>query len=536
MSSRASRGSKKGRKRQTEAAGDPLPLLLVACGLATLSVLAIYFFYRRGELLWYGDATAHLNIARRIIDSRSPGYEQIGTVWLPVPHLLMLPFVRFNHLWSTGLAGAIPSGVCFVAAGCFLFSAMRRLMGNAAALAATGIFALNPNLLYLQATAMTEAVLFAFVMALFWGLVQFAQTGSRLGLLTAAFAAAATTMTRYEGWFLVPFAALAVFLGQRQIAPVIVFGAIAGAPPAYWLMHNGFFFGDALEFYRGNGSAKGIYQAALDKGMQRYPGDGDWAKAVEYFFAAARFNLGWTTIWVAAAGIFAALWKRQWWLLFLALAPLFYVISMHGSGTPIFVPDRWPHSYYNVRYGLAALPLVAVLIGAIAGALPERAQWPVALALVGGTLIPWLAYPRPDNWIAWKEAQVNSIDRRAWTYEAANYLKLHYHRGEGILSGFGDQAGIFTAAGIPLKEVLHDGNGPAWFAAIARPEAFLHETWVVVREGDQAGPMLLKLAGKQHPRYVLKRRIERKGQPTVEIWKRVAMPVGLPAGIPAPER
>jgi hypothetical protein len=201
---------------------------------------------------------------------------------------------------------------------------------------------------------------------------------------------------------------------------------------------------------------------------------------------------------------------------------------MHGSGTPIFIPDRWPHSYYNARYGLAALPLLAALAAALIAAIPARAQWPVALVLAAVTLIPWLSYPRPDNWISWKEAQVNSVDRRAWTYPAADYLRTHYRRGDGILSGFGDQTGIFTAAAIPLKEVLHDGNGPAWFAATARPDIFLHETWVVVREGDRAGEAMAKLAGVSHPRYVRKEIIRVKGAPAIEIWKRVAMPIGLP--------
>ncbi len=69
----------------------------------------------RATLLYYGDAEAHLNIARRIVDSRTPGCDQIGTVWLPLPHLLMLPFVRNDWLWRSGLAGAIPSAICFVA-------------------------------------------------------------------------------------------------------------------------------------------------------------------------------------------------------------------------------------------------------------------------------------------------------------------------------------------------------------------------------------------------------------------------------------
>ena len=66
--------------------------------LAAWSAAAVWFFYSRGWLLYYGDAEAHLNIARRIFDSQTPGYDQIGTAWLPLPHWLMLPFVAFRRV------------------------------------------------------------------------------------------------------------------------------------------------------------------------------------------------------------------------------------------------------------------------------------------------------------------------------------------------------------------------------------------------------------------------------------------------------
>src|SRR3954463_8892551 len=100
--------------------------LLVFVALFLVSSAALAIFYSNGWLLYYGDAEAHLNIARRIVDSRTPGYDQVGTSWLPLPHWLMLPFVRHDSLWLNGLAGAIPSAIGFVAAGTFLFAAVRR--------------------------------------------------------------------------------------------------------------------------------------------------------------------------------------------------------------------------------------------------------------------------------------------------------------------------------------------------------------------------------------------------------------------------
>src|SRR5215470_3626572 len=89
-------------------------------GLAILSALAVWFFYSHGWLLWYGDAEAHLNTARRIIDSRTPGYGQLGTPWLPLLHVLLIPFVRVDRWWYSGIAAAFPSAVLFVLGGAFL--------------------------------------------------------------------------------------------------------------------------------------------------------------------------------------------------------------------------------------------------------------------------------------------------------------------------------------------------------------------------------------------------------------------------------
>ena len=77
-----------------------IELALVFVLLAAISGLATAYVNHSGWTLYYGDAEAHLDIARRIVDSRKPGYDQFGTVWLPLPHLLMLPFVTNNQLWQ----------------------------------------------------------------------------------------------------------------------------------------------------------------------------------------------------------------------------------------------------------------------------------------------------------------------------------------------------------------------------------------------------------------------------------------------------
>jgi len=43
------------------------------------------------------------------------------------------------------------------------------------------------------------------------------------------------------------------------------------------------------------------------------------------------------------------------------------------------------------------------------------------------------------------------VARRAWTREAADYLREHIRPGDTVFASFGDQTGIFREAGIPVS-------------------------------------------------------------------------------------
>lgn len=503
----------------------PVPLskltpALAAVLLALVSAGAVWSFYTNGQLLWYGDAEAHLNIARRIVDSRTPGYEQVGTVWLPLPHALMLPFVRDNGLWQSGLAGAFPSAAAYVLAGLLLLCAVRRIFGpGPPAWAALLAFALNPNLLYLQSTAMTEALFFAALMGLLYCGARFRDTQGWGPVLGAGVASAAASLTRYEGWFLIPFAALYFLLAaeKRRLTVAVVFGLVASLAPLYWLAHNRYYFGDFLYFYSGPWSAGAI------QGDKPYPGRHNWHAAVLYFRTAAQLCAGAPLFWMGLAGAFAALARRALWpLVLLLLPPVFYVWSLHSSGTPIFVPTLWPNSYYNTRYGLALLPALAFCAAALVTLAPLRLRRWAAVAVVAASVVPWVANPHPDAWVTWHESKVNSEARRAWTREAAAFLGPRYRMGSGIFTAFGDLTGIYRSLGLPLRETLTGDNEPHWMAAYARPDLFLWEEWAVCMGGDPVQTVLTRARRPwpNYPNYNLVKTIVVRGAPVIEIWRR----------------
>ena len=271
-------------------------------------------------------------------------------------------------------------------------------------------------------------------------------------------------------------------------------------------------------FYHGPGSAAAI------QGNAYYPGKQNWYLAALYFGTAARLSAGTGLALLALAGVVAAVVRRAFWpLLLLALPPVFYIWSLHSSGTPIFVPTMWPHSYYNTRYGLAALPLFAFAAGSLValwgkGRPPGVPDWlrsaAAALVIVAGTF-HWAFHPAPADWVTWAESRANSIGRRAWTTEAAQYLKPRFLAGSGIISSSGDDfAGIYRYMGIPLRETFSVSNGLPWEATVRRPELWLRQEWAVVKRGDPVDRAIAR-AARFGIRYRLEKVIIEKDEPVI---------------------
>ena len=447
----------------------------------------------------------------------------MGTPWLPLPHLLTAPFTAVDAWWRSGIAAAVPAACAFVAGGLFLFAAARRIFDStAAAVAAAALAALNPNLLYLQSTSMTEAYFFGELAALLYFTVADCP-------VLAALATIAATFTRYEGWFLLPFVA-AWFLFRKPGVPgkpvfgllgwnprhALVYAAIASLGPLAWLLHNWYWTGDALAFYRGPYSAR-----AIQRGLP-YPGLHDAPAAWLYYRTAVALCTGPGLPLMAAAGAVVALARKAIWpLILLALPPIFYLWSMYSSGgTPIHVPGLWPHSYYNTRYGLAALPLLAFASAALVLAVPPRLRALTAVLIILAGSVQWAVHRRPEAWITWAESRANSTGRRAWTAQAAQYLAARYHPGVGILSSGGDDFfGIYRTAGIPLRETFSIDNGLLWDAALARPDLYFRQGWAVARQGDELDDAI-RLSGQ----YQLSLALAEKDEPVIAIYRRIGGP------------
>lgn len=478
-----------------------------AVAAVAFALIALILCMGRDYLLLYGDAVAHLGIARRILDTRNPGLIQLGGVWLPLPHLLMLPFVQRLDWWQNGLAGAWPSLLCYVLSVAGLYRLARRIVAPQWATVAALFFALNPNLLYLSTTAMTEPLFLAIVI---WSTLLAmecvaaikevrlpAVKGRLIGLGLLILAA---VLTRYDGWIFGAavwcVVAWHVFRAEKIRSRIAVhfllFTILSIAGPIAWLAYNQHFFHDPLDFMRGPYSALAIEKRTAKAGAY-HPGwhNPFWA-AVLYMRTAqldiAAWETGFGVAALAFAGVGIAIRRRLEPISLLLWIPLpFYIYSIAYGSIPIFIPPLFPHSYYNSRYGTEMLPAFVVFVCVALGWLQQRwatsqPLWvrlmpPAAILLVAINSIAMM-YRVP---LVLKEAMVNSTTRIAFEQAIANEIKT-FPAGVPILMYNSDHVGALQRAGIPLKQTVSETDYDTWKAALADPAK--HAAYVIAIAGD----------------------------------------------------
>jgi hypothetical protein len=465
--------------------------LLPAIAFASfvLGCAACVHYGRAGLQLSHYDARGHLVVARRIIDSITPGWVQIGAVWLPLPHLLNMLPVQVDALYRTGasaiamslIAGAIAASAC----GWIIFDATRSRL---AALVGALVFAANPNVLYLQATPMTEPLLLALTTAGVAAAVSWIARGDIRRRRLASLLLAGACLTRYEAWPLT-FAALAAstlairWHGRAwrkalgDALPIAVYPAIAIAgflvlsrlTVGEWLVSSGFYVPD-------NPSLRKPLDAALSimQGTRALTGTG----------ALIAAGLGLTGL------IITVLRSR-------ARASLMLVLSLTATAALPLYAFVSGHPF-RVRYMVPLAPAVAVLAGMAIG-YAGRTRVLVAVLVAAVVAIEAAPFdPRAPMVLEAQWDRANAQSRRAVTACLAGQ-----YRGEKIMASMGSLGHYMqelSHEGFALRDFLHEGNGAIWRAALhAGPR--LHVGWVLIEEKAEGGDMLASRA-RANPRFL----------------------------------
>jgi hypothetical protein len=447
---------------------------------AILGTYSAGVYWRAGLTLSHYDAKAHLVVARRILDSLTPSWEQIGAVWLPLPHVLNALPVQIDFMYRTGASAIAMSIVSFAITVASISALVRSLTGSrTGAILAAGLFALNPDVLYLQSTPMTEPLLFALSSLVVLHLAQWAIAPGLEIRRAAGWTIVAACLTLYEAGPRVGAAwALASFVKWRRGATfadvvreisrlavypaltVILFMGMSFASTGVWFVTGGFYVPDP----KLQGHPYEVWKE-MREGLSGLAGD--------------RFVQA-TTISIVLVALFGLLRKKSAQLLmaFALIASIALPFYAFVSGHP-----------FRIRYEVPLILGGAVLIGTSVSML----RWLAPLVAIPLLIVVQIKIPMfSANAPMIVEAQLdrnNSAGRKAVTA----CLKSSYD-GTTIMASMGSLAHYMqelSRDGFNLADFLHEGSGPIWQQAYYyEPSPFAG--WVLVEEAAEGGDMLFQ--------------------------------------------
>lgn len=468
-----------------------------------MSVTAYAITDRLHAVLLYADSVSHLEIARRVVSGTSPGLAQLGDVWLPLPHLLMLPLVGFGPLYRNGFAGGAVSMAAYVVTAVLIYKVAFRLTNlKTAGVVAAGVFALNVNMLFMQSTPMTEALLFCLLAGAVYCVQQWADTGRYQYLVAGGIVALAATLTRYESWPVLAALLLAVAViawnrpgpgHRRRRAGVLdrlaVFAVAGCAGILAWVIWNWAIFGSPLDFQNGS------YAKPSNWVSHGEPAIGHWLTAARTYWYAMLGNETWPLLLLGAAGLVALIatgWRsprgvaRTLPVLSLLVLLPFYVACLYTGQRPLHVPQV-EHGLYNVRFGLVMLVPTAIGVGCLVGAL-RRAR--PARYIAGGLVLILTAglgasLLRSGNVVTYTEAgQMQSSTPVLQQDRVAAFLARHYTGGRVLMESFGNERVAFQ---LPSDQLVYEGSYRQWQPALRDP-ARQHIAWIIARCGHDPAP------------------------------------------------
>jgi hypothetical protein len=439
--------------------------------------------------------------ARRIFDSLTPGYAEIGTVWLPLFHVICAPLARNEFLWRTGLAGSLVSSAAFAVMSYFLFRLGAEINRNVAAgfVALAGAL-LCPNLLCLASTPLTEPLALLWSVLVVYALFRYSQSGSWRTLGGAGAAAFLGTLTRYEAWYILPFATLFVFWIRREpwekrFWRAALFAGVAGAGPLLWVLHNAYRFHNPLEFYNGPYSAQAIYAHQLATTAFPYPTAGSLLLSARYYFEDLKLVLGAWALELAVLGLVA--WCassrefRRGTVAFLFVIPLpFYVQALAYAAIPLYVPTLFPNTYYNLRYGLEMLPAVALFPSfVLSPRLGKRLRIGllVVFLFLLGRQFQVSVSAGPDELAVVKEGILNTPCRFERQKAIIKFLRGGYD-GQRVLVAAGKWPCVMPAVGIHFRNALSETNREYWIRMRTEPEKLVE--WIIRGSDDSVDDLM----------------------------------------------
>lgn len=456
--------------------------------LSAISIFAFLYYLDNGLGLAYNDARSHLDIGRRVVEGLKPGLAQIGSVWLPLPHLLMIPTIWNDVMWHTGLAGAIQSMLSFLGAGMLIYLFLKKLgVGLLGRLVGVFVFVANINILYLQSTAMTELLLLLTMTAAAYELVAWHKDGKLLRLMKASAWVMLSTLIRYDGWFLLFVATLLVMfhtMRKRNFrmteGATLVFLTLAAFGIILWLLWNILIFKDAFYFAFGPFSAHAQQEQLDQAGVLATKKD--LVLSTQIYLYALAYNSYAFSLVLGLIGLIVFLKDKMVAasvrIASLALlAPLFFnILALYLGFSVLFIQGFSGDTWFNARYGIMMMPTIAIFIGYLVHKAKELKYVVIGLLL----FTTFFAFANGDA-VTIDDARVGSSQKNVTQVSGWLHKNAKDKDGFVLISAASHDAIIFSS-GLPMKKFIHEGTGTYWESATTSPDRWAR--WIIMRTND----------------------------------------------------
>ncbi|HWY79079.1 MAG TPA: hypothetical protein VNW29_01850 [Candidatus Sulfotelmatobacter sp.] len=478
--------------------------------LTMISITSYLYYLSNGLGIAYNDARSHLDIARRVVENLKPGFAQLGSVWLPLPHLLAAITVWNNFMWHSGLSGALQSMISYIATGTLIYRILK-ILGTSILGCIVGVlvFALNMNIMYMQSTAMTELLLLGTMTAGVYELIQWHREDKMMRLVKSSFWIMLSTMIRYDGWFLLIFATILVVIqslkkhGYKTAeGSFFLFCTMGGFGIILWILWNLIIFKDPLYFIFGP------YAAATQQSQIAAAGGlatkHNLLFSMQTYIYSIIYNAGMLQIILSFAGMLL-FWfdKRINSSLRMAaialLAPLaFNILALYLGQSVLFIQGLSGNSWFNVRYGLMMVPSIAVFTGYLVSRLKPIQTVLIALLI----FVNIFAIANRDA-VTIDDAVFGASGKNVT--QVSGWLRQHATNTPGfVLISVASHDAIIFSSGLEMSRFIHEGTGQYWIFATAHPVHWAR--WIIVRTNDLNDETFRKLLSNSefHNDYLLK--------------------------------
>lgn len=446
--------------------GPSFPSLTVVLTSAILlSILSTLLFYPDAFHIAHFDAKGHLLVPRRIIDNLTPGWIQIGAFWLPLPHVLYLPFVQNDFLYFSGLAGTPVSMFSYVLTIYFLYRLIELVFDRAAAFGGSVLYLTNPNILYLQTSSLTENLAILFLIWSTYLLVHFVRSKRKSYLVSSSIVCSLGILTRYENWFSFAFMGLFILFWtwkEKRGWKNLIYDCFLFGTPGVLAM--------AVTFLINYLTTGAYYHEHSIKHTDFQPARGSFLMAfgVILYTIGNLISFDWVVFaLLAAVVLFRRRFRDSSFLASLALlAPLVLYLLEYRDNHPT-----------RIRYGLMFLPGTVFLLSFWSG----KSRFITFLFIV---LLFHVAWSSPFARFESSELLMESLrDTQKISLQTGvvSYIREH-DDGNLILGSMGSIAPSMYDMKLPVRRIVHEGAKPYWNDARKHPEKIVG--WVLISQDD----------------------------------------------------